>query len=150
MNKLRCDQTPAWAELQASFEASGKNFDLQGAFAADPRRFARFSQDAPHVFADLSKNLIDADSQALLLDLARQCRLEQQRDAMFAGELINRTEQRAVMHFLLRYPALDQQGWAQVAIKNIADFVFLLCQRRTKRCIAVRRDDAIFRVFLLR
>ena len=120
MNKLRCDRTPAWAELQASFETSGKNFDLQGAFAADPQRFARFSQDAPHVFGDLSKNLIDADSQALLLDLARQCGLEHYRDAMFAGELINRSEQRAVMHFLLRNPAPAQQGRAQAAIKNIA------------------------------
>ncbi|HAL37548.1 MAG TPA: glucose-6-phosphate isomerase, partial [Polaromonas sp.] len=120
MKRLRCDQTPAWAALQACFEASGKNFDLRDAFAADSQRFARFSQDAPHVFADMSKNLIDADSQALLLDLARQCGLEQQRDAMFAGELINRTEHRAAMHFLLRNTPLDQTGRSQKAIKNIA------------------------------
>ena len=120
MKRLRCDQTPAWAALQACFEASGKNFDLRDAFAADSQRFARFSQDAPHVFADMSKNLIDADSQALLLDLARQCGLEQQRDAMFAGELINRTEQRAVMHFLLRNTPLAKTGRSQSAIKNIA------------------------------
>ena len=118
---MRCDRTPAWPLLQASFESLGKNFDLREAFAADPQRFTRFSQDAPHVFADLSKNLIDADTEALLLELARQCGLEQQRDAMFAGELINRTEQRAVMHFLLRNPPLAQEGRAQAAIKNIAD-----------------------------
>lgn len=101
----RCDRTPAWAALQACFDTRGKSFDLRQAFAADPGRFGHFSQEAPHVFADLSKNLIDAGSEALLLELAAQCRLEQHRDAMFAGELINGTEQRAVMHFLLRSPA---------------------------------------------
>ena len=121
MKKLRCDQTPAWAALNAHFNASGKHFDVREAFAQDARRFEAFSQDAPHVFADLSKNLIDADSQALLLALARQCGLEQQRDAMFAGELINSTENRAVMHFLLRNPPLAQYTPAQAAINKIAD-----------------------------
>jgi glucose-6-phosphate isomerase len=101
----RCDRAPAWAALQACFDTRGKSFDLRQAFAADAGRFAHFSQEAPYVFADLSKNLIDAGSEALLLELAAQCRLEQHRDAMFAGELINGTEQRAVMHFLLRSPA---------------------------------------------
>ena len=101
----RCEQTPAWSALQAMFEACGKHFDLRQAFAADAQRFASFSQQAPHVFADLSKNLMDDASQTLLFDLARQCGLAQQRDAMFAGELINHTEKRAVMHFLLRNPA---------------------------------------------
>ncbi|MDP3172253.1 MAG: glucose-6-phosphate isomerase, partial [Polaromonas sp.] len=54
---LRCDRTPAWGALQAHYATAGKNFDLREAFAADPKRFADFSQDAPHVFADLSKNL---------------------------------------------------------------------------------------------
>jgi glucose-6-phosphate isomerase len=120
MNTTRCDRTPAWALLQASFDSFGKDFDLREAFAADPQRFTRFSQDAPHVFADLSKNLIDADTEALLLVLAQQCGLAQQRDAMFAGEPINRTEQRAVMHVLLRNPPLAQEGRAQVAIKSVA------------------------------
>jgi glucose-6-phosphate isomerase len=118
---IRCHQTTAWAGLQACFDAAGKNFDLREAFAANPRRFADFSQDAPHVFADLSKNLISASSQALLLDLARQCGLEQRRDAMFAGEKINCTEDRAVMHFLLRNPALVQQERAKNATEKIAN-----------------------------
>ena len=74
--RLRCDQTPAWAALQASFDTSGKTFDLREAFAADPQRFGQFSQSAPHVFADLSKNLLDAATQTLLLELAQQCGLE--------------------------------------------------------------------------
>ncbi|MEO7159568.1 MAG: glucose-6-phosphate isomerase [Polaromonas sp.] len=120
MNRLRCDQTPAWAALQAHFDAGGKRFDLREAFVQDAQRFENFSQDAPHVFADLSKNLIDAGSQALLLALARQCDLEPYRDAMFAGELINSTEQRAVMHFLLRNPPPGQQAPVPSAIKNAA------------------------------
>ena len=118
---VRCDRTPAWAELQACFEASGRDFDLRDAFAQDAGRFEAFSQDAPHVFADLSKNLIDAGSQALLMALARQCGLEAQRDALFAGERVNRSERRAVMHFLLRKPPSAQYVPAQAAINKIAD-----------------------------
>jgi glucose-6-phosphate isomerase len=119
--RTRCDQTPAWALLKSAFKTTGQTFDVRDAFAADPQRFARFSQDAPHVFADLSKNLIDAATQALLLDMARQCGLEQHRDAMFAGQAVNSTENRAVMHFLLRNPPAAQYIPAQAAIDKIAD-----------------------------
>jgi glucose-6-phosphate isomerase len=69
---------------------------LREAFAADPRRFDAFSLQAPHVFADLSKNLLDSTTQGLLLALAAECGVASHRDAMFAGEPINVTEQRAV------------------------------------------------------
>ena len=117
----RCDQTPAWAALRQQFESSGKSFDLRQAFATDAGRFEHFSQQAPHVFADLSKNLIDEATQALLFELATQCQLTSHRDAMFAGEQINSTEKRAVMHFLLRNTAPAQYVPAQVAINKIAD-----------------------------
>ncbi len=103
--RTRCDRTSAWGRLQAHYEAAGRNFDLRQAFAADPQRFAAFSQPAPHLFADLSKNLIDAKTDALLLALAREAGIEAHRDAMFAGEHINATEDRAVLHTLLRAPA---------------------------------------------
>ena len=121
MNSLRCDQTLAWGELKTCFASGGGHLDLRDAFARDPGRFETFSQQAPHVFADLSKNLIDVNSQALLMALARQCGLEAQRDAMFAGECINRTEHRAVMHFLLRNPPSPHYLPAQAAINKIAD-----------------------------
>jgi glucose-6-phosphate isomerase len=119
--RLRCDHTSAWAELGSSFESQGRAFDLREAFASDPQRFDNFSQQAPHVFADLSKNLIDAHSQQLLFDLAAQCQLEKLRDALFAGELVNSTEKRAVMHFLLRKPAAVHIERAEPAIKNVAN-----------------------------
>lgn len=101
----RCDQTPAWTGLQRHFDTEGRQFDLRQAFARDPRRFDDFGIDAPHVFADLSKNLIARDTRGLLNELAQGCRLAEQRDAMFGGEEVNLTEQRQVMHWLLRYPA---------------------------------------------
>ena len=104
VGRPRGDQTPAWLALQAHFNASGKNFDARDAFAQDAQRFETLSLDAPYVFADLSKNRLDAAMQALLLDLARQTGVEAHRDAMFAGEAINTTENRAVMHWLLRSP----------------------------------------------
>ncbi len=102
---LRCDQTPQWPALKAHFSHEGQRFDLRQAFAEDTQRFAHFSQAAPHLFADLSKNLWDRPTEALLLDMARACRLEQHRDAMLRGEPINTTEGRAVLHTLLRRPA---------------------------------------------
>jgi glucose-6-phosphate isomerase len=101
---LRCDRSATWAELQAHFEAKGRRFDLRQAFAQDPRRFADFGVEAPEVFADLSKNRLDADALALLLALARECGVEARRDAMLAGEPINTTEGRAVLHTALRAP----------------------------------------------
>ncbi|MBC7468076.1 MAG: glucose-6-phosphate isomerase [Ramlibacter sp.] len=101
--RVRCDQAPAWQALRQQ-AASCDRFDLAGAFTGDPTRFETFSQQAPQVFADLSKHLIDRPVQALLFQLARECGLEGHRDAMFAGEPINSTEQRAVKHWLLRMP----------------------------------------------
>lgn len=101
---VRCDRTPAWGQLQAHFEREGRSFDLREAFASDPQRVAHFSQRAPHVWADLSKNLMSRQTETLLLALAEQCGVPAHRDAMFAGLPINTTEQRPVMHFLLRQP----------------------------------------------
>src|SRR5262245_59808873 len=104
--RTRCDQAAAWGRLQAHFRQAGQGFDLRESFAQDPARFQAFSQGAPHVFADLSKNLIDGTAQSLLFELARECGLEGHRDAMFAGEAINNTENRAVKHWLLRAPRI--------------------------------------------
>ncbi|MBX3655620.1 MAG: glucose-6-phosphate isomerase [Ramlibacter sp.] len=142
----RCDQTAAWAALQTHFYGQGRDFDLRKAFATDPGRFAAFSLEAPHVFADLSKNLIDGETRALLAALARECRVEQHRDAMFAGEAINTTEQRAVMHFLLRNPAVAHAEWTQSASKTVADAwpeVLATRQAMLAYAEAVRADDAI-------
>ena len=123
MARTRCDRTPAWTQLQAAYQASGKAFDIRTAFAQDANRFESLSQDAPYVFADLSKNLLDTATEALLLQLAEQAGVQEHRDAMFAGDKINNTEQREVWHVLLRNPASVAVDTAQSAIKSVANEV---------------------------
>ena len=100
---MRCDQTPAWAQLQAH-QAAG-DWDIRATFARDPLRAQRFSQSAAGVWVDFSKTPIHAETENLLQALAEQCGVADLRDAMFAGEAINTSEQRQVMHGLLRQPA---------------------------------------------
>ena len=102
--RLRCDRTAAWAALAGHFEAHGRAFDLREAFARDAGRFESLSFNAPELFVDLSKNLIDAAALRFLGDLGRECGIEVQRDAMLAGDGINRSEGRAVLHTALRAP----------------------------------------------
>jgi len=104
VNAPRCDETAAWAALAGHFQAHGRAFDLREAFGRDPSRAAALSFEAPEVFADLSKNRLDAATLHFLLELARECRLEARRDALLAGELANPTEGRAVLHTALRAP----------------------------------------------
>jgi glucose-6-phosphate isomerase len=100
----RCDRTRAWGALQGHFEAHGRDLDLREAFARDPARFDAFSLQAPEVFADLSKNLVDIATRRFLLDLAAECCIAERRDAMLSGQAINSTEGRAVLHTALRAP----------------------------------------------
>jgi len=134
-SRTRCDRTAAWSQLQQRFRTAGTAFDLRTAFAQDAGRFTRLSQQAPHVFADLSKNLIDADTEQLLLTLARESGFEAHRDAMFAGERINNTENRAVKHWLLRAPraASDPDS---VAVHETLDAMLAYAEQ-------VRKDRSI-------
>ena len=116
----RCDRTPAWTALQAHYQATGRSFDARQAFASDALRFSSLSQRAPYVFADLSKNRVEAATETLLLDLARQCGLEAHRAAMFDGTAINTTENREVLHVLLRKPAVAPVDTAGAATEKIA------------------------------
>lgn len=100
--------TPAWAALKAHHdELVSSGFSLKEAFAADAGRVERLSFDMDDLRFDLSKNLVDERTLSLLCDLAREVGLEQRRDAMFSGEHINTTEDRAVLHTALRRPAED-------------------------------------------
>ena len=101
---MMCHTTQAWAALQAHHADEMAQFDLAQAFADDPQRLAQLAQQAPHVYADLSKNLWTARTETLLQALARECGWQTRRDAMLAGALVNTTEGRAAMHWLLRMP----------------------------------------------
>lgn len=94
----------------ASFQALAQHADvaktwqMRDLFAEDPDRFERFSDEAAGLFLDYSKNRLDGRTLELLVGLARERGVEARRDAMFAGEKINNTENRAVLHTALRAP----------------------------------------------
>lgn len=131
-DRPRADQSALWPQLQAHFAAQFAGhgrFDLRHAFAQDPQRAARFTLQAPHVLADLSKNLIDASAQKLLTQLAQDCGLPQHRNAMLAGARINVSEQRPVTHMHWRFPADAAQWPADLAFDRAA--VHAACASRT-------------------
>ncbi|MBU6425884.1 MAG: glucose-6-phosphate isomerase [Rhodospirillales bacterium] len=91
-----------WADVMKLAAAAP---DIRDLFASDPQRFANFSAHHVGILLDFSKTSLNADSLAALLALARAAGVEAWRDAMFAGETINITEKRAVLHTALRAPA---------------------------------------------
>ena len=97
--------TPAWSALTALHESL--NPDLRAWFAEDPGRAERFSYEVGDLFVDLSKNFLTDEVRDALAQLAEAVDVPGRRDAMFAGEHINITEDRAVLHTALRRPATD-------------------------------------------
>ena len=98
---------PAWAALNQHF-TEFRNLHLRQLFADDPRRSECFTLETLGLYFDYSKNRITADTLSLLVDLAEQSGLRAHIDAMFAGEKINVTENRAVLHVALRAPEGEQ------------------------------------------
>jgi glucose-6-phosphate isomerase len=103
-NTASIDQTPEWQALVAHHDTV-RDLQLRRLFADDPGRAERFRAEGAGVYLDYSKHRITDDTVALLLALARAAGVEERRDAMFAGERINVTEDRAVLHTALRVPA---------------------------------------------
>ena len=95
-----------WSDLAKAYETK-KDLNLRELFAADADRARNFTFDAAGLHVDLSKNLIDGDVIKQLVEVAKAADLESRRDAMFAGEHINNTEDRAVLHTALRVPVED-------------------------------------------
>ena len=95
--------TTSYQALQ-SHAQDAQQWQMRDLFAQDPQRFERLSLDAAGLFLDYSKNRLDGRTLALLANLARERGVERLRDAMFAGDKINLTEQRAVLHTALRAP----------------------------------------------
>ena len=94
---------PAWNALQEHFDKV-RDLHLRQLFADDPHRGERFTLEALGLYFDFSKNRITNETFRLLLDLAEESGLRKHIDAMFAGDKINVTEQRAVLHVALRAP----------------------------------------------
>jgi glucose-6-phosphate isomerase len=93
----------AWKALQTHSEQV-RGLHLRNLFADDPKRGERLTAEGAGIFLDYSKNRIRNETLGLLLQLAEESALRARRDAMFAGEKINVTEKRAVLHTALRAP----------------------------------------------
>lgn len=93
----------AWRALQAHYERV-RDVHLRDLFKNDPSRGTRLTARGAGLYLDYSKNRVTDETMQLLLDLARARGLEQRRDAMFRGDKINVTENRAVLHVALRAP----------------------------------------------
>ena len=106
MNGLR-NNAAKQALQKHSKKFKRKEFRLRGLFDKHSNRFAEYSLSHEGLLLDYSKNFIDSETIPLLLDLAEQSQLSTAIDAMFHGEKINTTEQRAALHVALRDPAAD-------------------------------------------
>jgi glucose-6-phosphate isomerase len=98
---------PAWQALE-QHAAAMRDVHMRNLFAEDPERAGRFSLEAEGLFLDYSKNRITGETLSLLLALARQSGLQERVAAMFRGEKINLTENRAVLHVALRAPKTEK------------------------------------------
>lgn len=98
---------PAWQALQQQ-HAAMHGFSMQAAFTADPQRFTHMSIRHQDMLLDYSKNLIDHNTLASLIQLAEQAGVPQALQAQYNGAMLNTTEQRAALHSALRRPEEDE------------------------------------------
>jgi len=99
----RLRQTAAWQALEGH-RVELDDTHLRELFAADPDRAKRLTLEVAGIHADLSKNLVTAETLELLLALARETGVAERREAMFRGERVNPTEDRPALHTALRMP----------------------------------------------
>ncbi len=116
----RLTASPAWQALGRHREQMAEQ-QVRSLFAADPTRFERFSFESCGILLDYSKNRITAETVGLLADLARERDLEGWRARLFAGDPINTTEGRAVLHTALRQQTNEpvRPGGADDAITEV-------------------------------
>ncbi len=100
--KVNPTNTQAWLLLKRHFDDEMQRTHLRKLFAADADRFLKFSVNHQDILFDYSKNIINNKTLQLLMQLADECKVQEGIDAMFAGEKINETENRAVLHIALR------------------------------------------------
>jgi glucose-6-phosphate isomerase len=127
-------QRKAWGALTVHHKKIQATH-LKKLFAEDAKRAERFTVDALGIYLDYSKNLITEKTVELLLELARESRLVERRDAMFRGEKINITENRAVLHVALRAP---RGASILVDGKNVVPDVHAVLDKMADFCNRVR------------
>jgi glucose-6-phosphate isomerase len=128
------DKTKAWRRL-AALSKKGRAMDLRKAFAKDRSRGAKMAVEALGIHLDYSKNLVDSATMDALFALATECGVARHAKAMFAGDAINLTEGRAVLHVALRAP---KDAVIKVDGRNIVPDVHEVLGRMEKFANSVR------------
>ncbi len=101
LKKINPTQTQTWKKLEAHY-SDMQHTQMKSLFASDSNRFTNFSIKFEDILIDYSKNIIDAKTQSLLIELAKEVDLKSAIDAMYKGTEINETEGRSVLHIALR------------------------------------------------
>jgi len=130
-------ERPAWKELQNHAKKISKQH-LRTLFAADPERGRRMTAEAAGIYLDYSKNRITGETLKLLVQLAEESGLRPRIDAMFRGDKINRTENRAVLHVALRAP---RDASIFVDGHNVVPDVHEVLDKMADFCNRVRSGD---------
>ncbi len=124
--------TTAWKELQQHF-SDMKNVHMRNLFKGDQDRFSKYSVISRDIVFDYSKNIITDKTIELLLQLANDCRIKDGVEAMFNGEKINETENRAVLHTALRNlseaPVYAEGEDVMPAVRNVQKQMKNFCNR---------------------
>jgi glucose-6-phosphate isomerase len=130
-------QRSAWKALSAHHKGMRK-LHLRDLFAKDPKRGERMTAEAVGLFLDYSKNRVTDQTLKLLFRLAKESRLAERREAMFNGEKINITENRAVLHTALRAP---RDAVIMVDGKNVVAEVHTVLDKMADFCNRVRSGE---------
>jgi len=101
LKKIDPEKTDAWKKLQKHYDII-QHASMKKMFANDPSRFDKYSITFEDILLDFSKNIINEETMKLLIELAKECELEDAIEKMFTGDEINETENRAVLHTALR------------------------------------------------
>ena len=133
-NTVPLTQRPAWKALEFHY-AEVRNFHLRDLFAVDPARGTRLTAEAAGLFLDFSKNRITDETLKLLVQLAEESGLRARAEAMFTGEKINVTENRAVLHTALRAP---KDASVMVDGRNVVPDVHEVLDKMAAFCVRVR------------
>jgi len=130
--KINPTETESWKQLQQHVEEM-KKVSVKDMFLDDPDRFQKYSFAVPEIVCDFSKNIINATTLDLLLQLARECGLHDAIEAMFTGEKINETEDRSVLHTALRNfsgePVLSDGKDVMPEVKKVLDQMNRFCSK---------------------
>ena len=130
-------QLPAWQALTRHYQEAQK-LQLKELFADDPKRGERLTAEAVGLFLDYSKNRVTDETLTLLFQLAEQSDLGGRIQAMFSGEKINVTEDRAVLHVALRAP---RDAAILVDGKNVVPEVHMVLDKMSEFCERVRSGE---------